>query len=349
MKKILMSLLVIALAVGGVAGASGAWFSDTESNEGNTFTAGIIDLELIPNDGKAVATVEGEVNLKPCMTGYLKVQVTNAGNNPLEVWKHITDVVCTEGDPAVTDAEGKFYLEVPEAVNWEISDYILYDMWIHDACPNGTEENPELEYNAGMDRMIIDEDLDGFTVTDGQLGPGIECYWIYLGVLEPQESMVVVQSYHLWSQTGNWAQSDVMTFTMEFYGQQTEGDPRPDPPTTGNGELDGWGRDDGIPYPCGECLSAADCDDQNPCTDDACVDGACENIPNTEPCDDGLFCTETDTCSDSQCVGAGNPCEGTDLPVCDEDGDQCVECMGDLDCDDDEKCTDNECVPMGGS
>ena len=30
----------------------------------------------------------------------------------------------------------------------------------------------------------------------------------------------------------------------------------------------------------GECLSAADCDDQDPCYDDYCTDGACEHVPN---------------------------------------------------------------------
>jgi predicted ribosomally synthesized peptide with SipW-like signal peptide len=360
MKKILMSLLVIALAVGGVAGASGAWFSDTETKVGNTFTAGIIDLGLEEEGGEAVATVEGEVNLKPCMTGYIKVRLTNLGNNPLEVWKHITDVVNTEGDPPVTDAEGKYYQEFPESVDYNISDYILYDMWIHDACPNGTGDNPELVFNPGMDQMIIDEELDGFAVTGGAQWRGIESYWIYLGVLDPDESMLVVQSYHLWSGTQTWAQSDVMTFTMEFYGQQTEGDPRPDPPQVGpdsRGELPGWGRDDGRKYPCGECLSDADCDDGNPCTDNTCEVGAgglteCVSVSNNDPCDDGVFCNGQDTCDQDVCVPGGpDPCPGL---LCDEDGDRCVECRGDDDCPDDglfctgdPVCEDGDCGLSG--
>ena len=46
MKKILISLSVI-VAVGAiVAGATGAFFSDTETSTGNTFTAGAIDLKI---------------------------------------------------------------------------------------------------------------------------------------------------------------------------------------------------------------------------------------------------------------------------------------------------------------
>jgi predicted ribosomally synthesized peptide with SipW-like signal peptide len=44
MKKILLSLSMIALVAAVIAGATGAFFSDTETSTGNTFTAGAIDL-----------------------------------------------------------------------------------------------------------------------------------------------------------------------------------------------------------------------------------------------------------------------------------------------------------------
>jgi len=46
MKKILISLAVIVVAGGIVAGATVAYFSDTETSAGNTFTAGAIDLKI---------------------------------------------------------------------------------------------------------------------------------------------------------------------------------------------------------------------------------------------------------------------------------------------------------------
>lgn len=46
MKKILISLAVIGAAGAIVAGATGAFFSDTETSTGNTFTAGAIDLGI---------------------------------------------------------------------------------------------------------------------------------------------------------------------------------------------------------------------------------------------------------------------------------------------------------------
>ena len=46
MKKILLSISVLAFVGAVVAGATGAFFSDTETSTGNTFTAGAIDLKI---------------------------------------------------------------------------------------------------------------------------------------------------------------------------------------------------------------------------------------------------------------------------------------------------------------
>ena len=44
------------------------------------------------------------------------------------------------------------------------------------------------------------------------------------------------------------------------------------------------------------------------------MNGSCTfvNKPNGSPCDDGLFCTVTDVCSNGVCVGSGDPCPGCD-------------------------------------
>ena len=50
MKKILLSLSVVAAVAVVVVGATTAFFSDTETSTGNTFTAGELDL-LVDIDG----------------------------------------------------------------------------------------------------------------------------------------------------------------------------------------------------------------------------------------------------------------------------------------------------------
>jgi hypothetical protein len=81
-----------------------------------------------------------------------------------------------------------------------------------------------------------------------------------------------------------------------------------------------------------EAGEAAPCEDLNECTDDSCdpVLG-CIFTDNSDPCDDGLFCTVDDVCFDGSCTGGGAPCPGE---LCNEDFDQCVP-FGDGDFDDD--------------
>lgn len=67
-----------------------------------------------------------------------------------------------------------------------------------------------------------------------------------------------------------------------------------------------------------ECERNVDCDDENVCTDDSCVDGACVNVNNTATCSDGDACTSEDTCSGGVCVGGADPCAASGLTC--EDG-----------------------------
>ncbi len=73
----------------------------------------------------------------------------------------------------------------------------------------------------------------------------------------------------------------------------------------------------------GECTTKGvlNCNDNNPCTDDACQgDVGCVFTPNAAPCDDGSVCTQGDACVAGSCKGGAV-----------------------LSCDDDNVCTDDLC------
>ena len=74
-----------------------------------------------------------------------------------------------------------------------------------------------------------------------------------------------------------------------------------------------------------QCVTDPDCDDSNPCTDDACVASVCEYTNNAASCDDGNACTTSDTCSAGVCVGGAPP-----------------------NCNDGNVCTDDSCNPASG-
>jgi len=139
-RKILMSVMVIGIAAAMLGAGTFSYFSDTEIAKNNTFTAGTIDISLNPAayGGQQVETIEGDLDLKPCQTGYTYTCLTNDGNNPCEVWKHINNVENEEN--GIVEPEQEYY-NAWKAANpdwetdglippweWCISDWIHYDM-----------------------------------------------------------------------------------------------------------------------------------------------------------------------------------------------------------------------------
>jgi len=78
-KKMLFSLMSIALVGALVAGGIYAYFSDIETSTGNTFTAGTLDVKIDGFDDPNVVAVDIGP-LKPTDTGGNSWNVTNEGN-----------------------------------------------------------------------------------------------------------------------------------------------------------------------------------------------------------------------------------------------------------------------------
>ena len=77
----------------------------------------------------------------------------------------------------------------------------------------------------------------------------------------------------------------------------------------------------------GTCIGdPVECEDDNPCTDNACTEtGGCEYPPNEDSCDDGNPCTLADTCLQGECKGTDVACDCLSDENCAEleDGDLC--------------------------
>jgi predicted ribosomally synthesized peptide with SipW-like signal peptide len=182
-RRILIALLGV-LLVAALAGAGTfAYFSDTETSTGNTFTVGTIDISV---DGENPWTKTFELeDLKPCETGTITFVVTNVGTNPADIYKHLT----------VTELAGGAH---PESE------------WAED--PDDTINN----IDEVMDYAILVNDASIYTGTVASAN----CNEILLGQLAPGASMTVVQTYHLQAGVTNWAQGDKMTFDIEVLAKQ---------------------------------------------------------------------------------------------------------------------------------
>jgi hypothetical protein len=66
-----------------------------------------------------------------------------------------------------------------------------------------------------------------------------------------------------------------------------------------------------------QCEVAAECNDSNACTDDACANNLCVHTNNSQTSCDGNSCTNPDECLNGTCIPGTNPCN--DNNVCTND------------------------------
>lgn len=94
---------------------------------------------------------------------------------------------------------------------------------------------------------------------------------------------------------------------------------------------------------CFWCESDGDCDDDDECTVDLCVGGACDH--EFIQIDDGLFCNGRESCDSvtGRVMSSGDPCAGHAASFCIEEAQRCAVCAEDSDCDDEDVCTIDLC------
>ena len=90
------------------------------------------------------------------------------------------------------------------------------------------------------------------------------------------------------------------------------------------------------------CTGGPECDDDNPCTDDTCVDGTCVFTDNTSPCSDDVFCNGEERCADGVCQSGEAPCD--DEARCSEARRACDACAERADCPEDAIQPMGECL-----
>lgn len=218
MKKILISLAMIAAVGAIVVGATTAYFSDTETSTGNTFTAGTIDI-AVDNQNPWTNTFT-LADMKPGYTDNITfdIQNTGSGANPVDVYKKITNIVegtGTQSEPeCAADAENGTWNEStktctsPTLPNDDLSSQIIYDL--------------NVEVYQGANKIwwqTLYLDSENKTI-DNVYDHGQE---VYLGMIPAGGHMIVKQSYHFKEGAGNVYQGDKMTFNIQVRGEQLQG------------------------------------------------------------------------------------------------------------------------------
>jgi len=99
-RKVLASLLVIAVVAGLVGAGTFAYFSDTEESSANTFTAGTLELTVTGSEGATAGWVTPS-NWAPGDTEVGNVVLANVGT--INASELLMDVAVTAGAPDISD------------------------------------------------------------------------------------------------------------------------------------------------------------------------------------------------------------------------------------------------------
>jgi len=208
-KKILGLTIAIVLIIGLVAGGTWAYFSDTETVVGNSFTAGTIDLAM---SGKVTIP-----DIKPCMTEWGYIHLRNAGDNDGNTWLHFANVMNYENN--IVDPEAEAY--------WENSSYnpdkLRYDNFLECFTTIDIYIDPEPDGEVTNGGTYVIQQSDGWELAE------LECQWIPLGELKKNEKVEVWFSFHIQPDVGNEFQSDEVVFDLEVMLQQANATTVPEP------------------------------------------------------------------------------------------------------------------------
>jgi spore coat-associated protein N len=189
-KSLLMITAVAALAIGGTV----AYFSDTETSTGNTFTTGTVDINVNGSSWSQQSPYAIK-DMKPGYTDYINFKINNTGTNPANVWKKLSSMVTTK---------------IISGTAVDLKDQIVYDLSVKVYGPS-TDPNPiwfQTIYTAADLKTLADV----YGSTDG--------HGVLLGMIPAGGHMDVVQSYHMKEAAGNEYQGETMTFNMDLYAEQ---------------------------------------------------------------------------------------------------------------------------------
>lgn len=201
-----------------VAGATRAFFSDTETSVGNTFTAGTIDIDI--NEQNPWTENFDMGDLKPGEIGYINFRIGNVGENPVNISKKLYNFTHTDigegydcGDLGNVSSEPECEAETLAGQNIDnVETQFVYDLSV---------EVYDIDNNKIWWQEIYNvDDGKSLTAVYGESGQEMP---IVLGMIPVDGYMLVTQSYHFSENAGNEYQGDGMKFDMDIIGDQLTG------------------------------------------------------------------------------------------------------------------------------
>lgn len=186
-KRMTIAFLALTVVTVMSSGAIYAYFNDTETSTGNSFTAGTLDLTV--NALNPWTTTEFTAdNLAPGSTGFKNMLLTNEGNTPGTLTGRITSITNSGG--STPEPELEFGTDAGE-----LAANMMITVWV-DGNSNGIIDGTETSAYSGY--------LSAATTS-----------W-NLGSLAGGATSKVSISYQIPTSVGSVIQGDICTFSIEF-------------------------------------------------------------------------------------------------------------------------------------
>jgi predicted ribosomally synthesized peptide with SipW-like signal peptide len=202
-KRVILSLSIIVAVAAVVVGATGAWFSDTETTVGNTFTSATLDLTV---DGGNVNVVAfNNYSVKPGSQPKHKFTLNNTGG--LAGYLDIENIVVSSDEHICLDPEtdaGDATCGNPGLGKGELADVINLRLYIDYGCDGSYSSGDVYFYNGLASGVAGNYELDEPLAAGGQV--------------------CIVALLDWWSTPDDSkAMTDTMNLDMEFELAQTTG------------------------------------------------------------------------------------------------------------------------------
>ena len=204
MKRILMSLMTVALVSALIGGGVFAYFSDVETSTGNTFTAGTLDLNL---DGGNTNVVKFTVSdVKPGDSGGGSWTVANVGS--IAGYLDLESISVSEAIGTTTDPEEA---DEPTGVDTiQLGTYLMVHLFV-DTNNNGS-------WDAG------EADIFGTDAAPAAINTIAASYALDLSLAASGGTNYITLVWSVGTGTDNRIQGDSVTLDITFELQQRAAD-----------------------------------------------------------------------------------------------------------------------------
>lgn len=207
MKKIAISLGIIGVVAAIVIGATTAYFSDTETSTGNTFTAGTLDLTLEESDGVPITLT----NMAPgdSASGTITVQNSGTGSMAGKLYATSNYVESDGGDTSAPDGEG---INMTED---EVAKMLLITDFTADG-DNILSQIPDVDDDGRITVYDMVNDITGLSLSDYSSPGRLETWYSYDDNMISGGSHDYSLTVEFDSSADNRYQGDGITLTFTF-------------------------------------------------------------------------------------------------------------------------------------